>query len=439
MTVVNFPPRREQDMPPEDDDYLPEPPPGRFDDESPPGEQHPARLPFLWVSDFGDLHRPPPLRWLLSDLRTRKPFLRAGKCAVLGGDGGVGKGFFWLTLAVCIATGRDLFETFRPEQSGRVAILAAEDDQQEIHHRLNRIANALALGTEEIELVRERIGIFPLAGAQVNLLTVDSSRAPQRTPVFEMLVDQLAEMARDGDFEWSLIGLDPLARFGAANVESEQSAATAFVQALESMASRLPGEPAIGVTQHSSAASVSQGRSNIRGVTGLRNAFRVAMILDAFETKDGLRGVLLRNDKNNLGPIARPLWLTRMENEPLASGWLEIAGVLRRANEDEIQEFEAAAGMSSSASREQREQAKQAQRSAAFDADCMKVLAAVPAAPAHATMVSIDSALRAGGDRIGDKTLKGILEFLASPAGGSRIVDLSSGAQSKPRQWARQV
>ncbi|MDQ2645072.1 MAG: helicase RepA family protein [Myxococcota bacterium] len=393
-------------------------------------------LPFLWLRDFGELRKPPPLRWLLHDIRTGKPFLRAGKCAVLGGDGGVGKGFFWLSLAVCIALGRDLFETFRPAQRGRVAILAGEDDQQEIHHRLNRIANAFALSEDEVEQVRDRVGIFPLAGEHVSLLELDMARkTPQRTPVFEALVKQLADMAKAGGFEWSFIGLDPLARFGTANVESDQATATAFVQALESMAARLPGEPSIGITHHSSAASVGAGRSNLRGVTGLRNAFRLVMLLDAFEAPSGLRGVLLRNDKNNLGPRADPLWLVRSENEPLPDGgWLETAGVLRRAEQHEVAELDGVAGTSTSASREQREQARDTAKRTRFEDDCMLVLECLPASPRSATRDQLLAALRSKGKHWSHHTLGGRVAALLADG---RIIDLSGGERAKARQYAR--
>jgi hypothetical protein len=398
------------------------------------------RLPFLWVRDFGEFQKPVPLRWLLRDLRTGKPFLRAGKCAVLGGDGGVGKGYFWLTLAVCVALGKDLFDTFRPEQCGRVAILAGEDDQQEIHHRLFRIANALGLGRDEIALVQERVGILPLAGEQVSLLALDKERAPFRTTLFERLVQQLADDARAGGFEWSFVGLDPLARFGAANVETDQGTATAFVQALESMAARLPGEPAIGVTHHSSATSVAQFRSNLRGVTSLRNAFRLAMILDAIETGGGLRGVLLRNDKNNLAPVARPLWLIRMEREPMGDGrWLETAGVLRRATDDEARELDAAAGTAPMATAEQKSAKKETKVREDFERDCEAVLTALPAAPDFISNIALDALLRSRGVKIGEHRLKSTLEHLAAADGGSRIIDLSGGGQKKPRQWARRA
>jgi hypothetical protein len=44
--------------------------------------------------------------------------------------------------------------------------------------------------------------------------------------------------------------------------------------------------------------------------------------------------------------------------------------------------------------------------------------------------------LRAAGTPKSDKTLRGILDRLVADG---IVVDLSDGAQSKPRQWARKV
>jgi hypothetical protein len=406
------------------------------DPEDPEATPEPVKLPFVWLRDFGDLHKPEPLRWLLRDRRTGKPFMRAGEAAVLAGDGGVGKGFFWLQVAASIALGRDLFDTFTPEQSDRVVLLVAEDKQNEIHHRLHRIANAMALGADEMAALQEKVGVMPLSGQLVNLLTVDPlTRSPSRTAMFDQLVNQLGEMATAGGFEWSLVGLDPLARFGSANAELDQTAATMFVQALEAMSERLPGKPAIGVTHHSSAASVGSGRSNVRGVTGLRNAFRLAMVLDACETPGGLRGLLLTNDKNNLAPKADRLWLVRLDNEAMpGGGYLETAGVLRRATDDEAKELDAVAGTAPAATREQREQAKELTKSDKFRADCDAVEACLPFAPEHLSRAELLAALA----KVGKACAKNTLDVrLAELERTGRIIDLSGGSKATARKYTR--
>lgn len=392
-------------------------------------------LPFLWVKELGELSRPPKLEWLFHDRRTGKPLLRAGKCFAICAAGGTGKGYTMLQTAVAVVTGRDLFETFTPQRTGPVALLVGEDDLPEIHHRLHRVTNALRLS--DSRGITEHIGIFPLAGHQVSLLGRDAHRNPQRTAVFESVLQRLTKMAQEGGFEWSLIAIDPLSRFGGADVETDQSVATAFVAALEHLAGQLPGTPAVLVNHHSSEASSKSGRSNVRGVTGLRDAFRLVLTLDAFDGENGVRGVLLRNDKNNLAPKAPPLWLVRCENEPMGDGrYIEMAGVLRPATESERADLDAAAGFNATAAREQREQEQQGRKREAFEADCVAVLGLLPPEPAHVSMGSLEASLRSAGTPKSDKTLRTILNQLAVDG---LATDLSGGSQSKPRQWARRV
>ena len=409
------------------DDDAPDAPP-----EESQASAKPRALPFLWVKDFGELMSPPKLRWLFRDTRSDRAFIRAGKCYALSGGGGVGKGFATLQVATSIATGRDLFGAFRPEQSGRVAILAAEDDKDEIHHRLFRITNAL--GISDFEALRTNIGVFPLSGEQVNLLTIDASKNQQRTEVLAGLIAQLASMAKEGGFEWSLIVIDPLARFGAANVEVDQTAATAFVAALEHLAEQVPGGPAVQVNHHSSAASIASGKSNMRGVTGLHDAFRCVLSLDAFRA-DGLRGVLLRNPKNNLAPEADPLWLVRLENEPMGGGrYLETAGAFRPASDAEVTALEAVAGTNAAASRERREQAKQSAKASKFGCELEAIVDCLPAEPAS---MGRDELLAALGHVGRGCTAHTLAPRIADLLKSGRVVDLSDGKKSSPRRYSR--
>lgn len=399
----------------------------------------PIELPGAWLRDIGDLSESPPKRrWLLSDVRTEKKVLRMGKCAVAAADGGVGKSFLWLQLTVCIALGRDLFDTFRPEQAGHVALLMGEDDREECFDRLHRICNAIGASRDEREQVASRILLFPLAGHEVAFLELDQAKNPRRTAVLESIVKRLTDEAEEGGFGWSFVGIDPLARFASGNAESDNGIATAFVQSIESIAIGVPGEPAVGVTHHSSKVSIRTGSADVRGVTGLRNAFRAAFTMTKAITPDGVRGVLLENTKNNLAPEADPVWLVRMTNEQLPSGqWLETGGVLRRATDEEASALTAACGMKDNASPEQRAQARQTRKRSVFETDCGHVLEILPDAPKHMSMAALCSALEARGVSSDDKRTKGMLEYLAGEDGGERVVDLSNGSRGRARQWAK--
>ena len=394
-------------------------------------EPQPKGLPFTWVRDFGPLMEPPKLRWLFRDTRTNKPSIRAGKCYALVGDGGVGKGVMTLQVACSIVTGTTLFDTFEPLECGRVAILAAEDDVDEIWHRLARIVTALDL---DVEALREKIGVFPLSGEQVNLLRQDQQHNQQRTETFNTLVRQLTDVAKAGGFEWSLVVMDPLARFGADNVEIDQGAATALVAALGHLASTVPGKPAVQLNHHSSSASVQSGKSNVRGVTGLRNAFRLVLTLDAFDT-DTLRGVLLRNDKNNLAPKADPLWLVRMENTPLGDGrYLETAGVLRLANDREIKALELASGVNPEVRREAKEEAKIETKAKKFANEKDAILDCLPLAPDFISLALLRARM---GERGQPSYAAALAPHLTSLTEAGLMTDLSDGKKSSARRYAR--
>ena len=81
----------------------------------------------------------PPRRYLLKD------FIPAGIVGAVVARGGSSKTQFLLQLGVSIAGGISLCGNWEPEQSGKVLILLAEDDEGEIHRRIQGIVRQLAL------------------------------------------------------------------------------------------------------------------------------------------------------------------------------------------------------------------------------------------------------------------------------------------------------
>jgi hypothetical protein len=162
--------------------------------------------------------------------------------------------------------------------------------------------------------------------------------------------------------------------------------------------------------------------------------FRLALTLDAFQA-GGVRGILLRNDKNNLAPEAPPIWLVRLENEPIGDGrYIEMAGVLRPADADEIAALETASGTAATASREQREQAKTTARQVRFAADVEAVWHCLPEPPASMNRDELLGALSAVGRGCSPNTLAARIAELQR---AGRIVDLSDGKKSSARKYAR--
>jgi archaellum biogenesis ATPase FlaH len=94
----------------------------------------------VWAGDL--LRKPAPTRrWFVPDL------IPAGQGTLISGDGAVGKSTLMLQLAVAAATAKPWLGM--DVKQGRVAVLSAEDDVDEIHFRLQCIASGIEGDHEE--------------------------------------------------------------------------------------------------------------------------------------------------------------------------------------------------------------------------------------------------------------------------------------------------
>lgn len=218
-------------------------------------------------------------------------FLPRGKAAMLASEGGVGKTMILIQLAVSLATGHPwlgMFEADWEARKGRVLLALAEEDAEEAQRRLYTVATSLRLTQEQRERLVARLVILPLAGQPVSLLQTGSHGSGtgshgSGTGGNLVETDEMAALRRRliadaGEHGWSLIVLDPLARWAGPDVESDNTAATRFVQAAESL-TKVPGHPTVLVAHHSSKNSRREGKADSRGVTGLTDGFRWAATL----------------------------------------------------------------------------------------------------------------------------------------------------------------
>jgi hypothetical protein len=144
--------------------------------------------------------------------------------------------------------------------------------------------------------------VLPLAGRPVSLLTPGAD-GRSVTESAELLALR-ARLAADGP--WSLVALDPLARWAGPDTEADNAAATRLVQAVESL-TEVPGNPTVLLAHHSSKAARDEGRANSRGVTALTDGLRWEGTLNA---KNG--AVFFQQAKSNYSrPMEEPLRLVR--------------------------------------------------------------------------------------------------------------------------------
>jgi len=193
--------------------------------------------------------------------------LPRGKLGLLSAEGGSGKTHALLALGVSIVTGRAWLGYFHVPVSattGRVLLALGEEDPEEVHRRVWRIAEGLKLDDAERQRVAERIIVLPLAGLRLPLVSEYGAT--------EHLLAIRRRLDGDGD-EWALVGLDPLSRFATGEIESSNAVATMAVQILESLSSSR-GAPTVILACHSSKWARRSGTADVRGVTAVSDAAR---------------------------------------------------------------------------------------------------------------------------------------------------------------------
>lgn len=305
-------------------------------------EQEPARDYFAdratpalveWFDTF-----PPKRAWLLErdgeggDQGKRVGFLPLGKVGVLAAAGGAGKTMALVQLALSVATGHPWLGDFTvPEASrGHVLLALGEEDAAEVQRRLYNAFRAMWPGEEArhsseqraaMQRAAERITVLPLAGAPVAFVTTD----PKTREVSETRAHgQLRALLENAGHEWSLVVLDPLSRFAGAETETDNAAATRFVQAIEGLVS-VPGNPTVLVAHHTTKSSRKgedpTDSTSVRGSSALTDGVRwVATLVP--EKSSGLPGdkparVFLELTKSNYGPPDRRRDVMRAEGGAL--------------------------------------------------------------------------------------------------------------------------
>jgi RecA-family ATPase len=231
----------------------------------------------LWLGARSFNHQDPllPRPWLVGS--EADPVIPQGKVAMLAGEGAIGKSTLLVDLALSVAAGKSWLGF--PTSPGSVLLVAGEEDQNDIHRRL-QTGLAEDWSDEDIETVLDRLVIVPGAGRSLTLM--DDRGGP--TALCRELIGRLQNPPDEKG--WSLIALDPLSRFASGAVEVDNVAATAFIALLEQLLT-VPGKPTVLLTHHTSQTARNDGHSRAtaaRGVTGLTDAVRCVLTL--WKTKE---------------------------------------------------------------------------------------------------------------------------------------------------------
>lgn len=263
-----------------------------------------ANIPTLRPNCFSDFdleaHRasrflktsPPAYEWLIKDS------LQKGRVGMVAAPGGIGKSYLLLQLAMSVASGTDFLNGIFPVlEKGRVMALFAEDDEGNIHRRVQSIAKhslEIASSSEldfsaptpyanEAGLVDDLI-IPSIIGHDLRFFKKEKDNYVE-TPLYKSFLSACKEISG-----LSLIVIDPVSRFFSEN-ENDNQAATYFISLLE----RIAEETGATVIAIHHIAKLSRNDTSIdkylqqdavRGASGFVNGVRWLLLLAPLSLAD---------------------------------------------------------------------------------------------------------------------------------------------------------
>ena len=204
--------------------------------------------------------------------------------SILAAMGDTGKGMMTLDLALSVATGRPRAVSVSPEPMafggavrafGAAVLLTAEDDEAEVHRRLER------LDPKRHRLERpERLIVVPLPNAGGPIPLVSSGPdGPEATSHFRKVRDQIVRIT-----DLKLVVLDPLSSFIHADVNADPAAGSFATGLLASLATETGA--AVIVAHHMRKpqgnrpiSTVEQARDAVRGTSAIVDGVRLVYAL----------------------------------------------------------------------------------------------------------------------------------------------------------------
>jgi KaiC/GvpD/RAD55 family RecA-like ATPase len=284
----------------------------------------------------------PPLQWAY------EPCVPRGKVCLLAGAGGTSKSYLTVTLAMQMAIGES-FGPFKPSCPGKALILTAEEDEGDIHRRIQSIIKSRMFDARQLKDIKNNVGIVSLRGKDFRLLFRDSETNLQETERVNYIIDEVRAI---GDCRFLVI--DPLVAFNG-GMENANEDMARLMFALD----RIARETNCGVLVVHHANKSGQGASLddvtqgvIRGASALVDNARAAVILLRMprgaaalfniKAEDAGRFIVCRFVKNNYGPY-RPDTVFAVEHGGVLRHAPEIKQVYRvaaTAAKDDERKFE---------------------------------------------------------------------------------------------------
>lgn len=130
--------------------------------------------------------------------------LTVGTLGVLAAEGGTGKSFLSLQIALSIVFGTEIVPGFAPAKRGAVLCCYGEDDENVVAKRIKAICDATDIQPGEVDDAIRSHQLVIIAGRSGALLRFDAKGNTTRTPDFQTLCRQCEES------KYRLVIIDPL-------------------------------------------------------------------------------------------------------------------------------------------------------------------------------------------------------------------------------------
>lgn len=199
---------------------------------------------------------PPPRNFAIQDV------LLAGKSALIAGLGGVSKSQMLLQMVVCCALGLPFMG--QPTKPCAALLVSSEDDTEEVSRRINAIVKVFKLTEDQLELLRQRLRVFPMVGQDIRL-TSTAGGSLLDTGFAQQIAKTAEELEAVSGLPVGLIGLDHLGMLHGGDFNAREDA----VQTMR-LVNRICQETsaAVVVLAHSPKAAMTRDEANGGDVAG---------------------------------------------------------------------------------------------------------------------------------------------------------------------------
>lgn len=290
----------------------------------------------LTLRERGWLNKIPPKRnYIFSSLEAfgeEAGFLPQGKACMIVSPGGCGKTFLLTHCALAAATGTEWLHS-KAIKPVKVLFIAAEEDENELWIRFHNMAKSLGFMDKPNLMNLALDNIIPLPTLGINQRLISDTGEPKE--FYRELKTCIEENP-----EIKLVILDPAARFMASDTEIKNSAATDWVNLIESL-TLAGGKPTLLVAHHTNKGAIRPvgsdktpdfNQSMARGASAIIDGFRWVLGLQRSEAKDNLRSIFIKMLKSNYTKLGQIL---EFEQDYENSGTLKLKGVVDSNSERE--------------------------------------------------------------------------------------------------------